>query len=151
MDSLTPEQRRRNMQNIRSKDTSIEVIMRKALWKESIRYRKNYTKLPGKPDIAITKYKIAIFCDSEFWHGKDWEFLRKRLEKGSKGDYWVSKIQRNIERDEEINKKLIYLGWHVLRFWEKEIKKQTDICVQTVKEAIFNAKLNSEKDEYILN
>jgi len=64
MDSLTPEQRRRNMQNIRSKDTSIEVIMRKALWKESIRYRKNYTKLPGKPDIAITKYKIAIFCDS---------------------------------------------------------------------------------------
>lgn len=145
MDRLTPEQRRRNMQSIRSNDTSIEIIMRRALWREGIRYRKNYKKLPGKPDIAITKYKIAIFCDSEFWHGKYWEILKIRLEKGSKGEYWVSKIERNIERDEEINKKLKYLGWQVLRFWEKEIKKQTDMCVQTVKKAIFNANFDNEK------
>ena len=82
MDCLTPEQRHKNMVNIKSKDTSIEVVLRKALWKKGIRYRKNYKLLPGTPDIAITKYKIAIFCDSEFFHGKDWEVLKPRLEKG---------------------------------------------------------------------
>lgn len=81
MDVLTPEQRKKNMKRIRSKDTSIEVTLRRALWKQGIRYRKNYKKLPGKPDIAITKYKIAVFCDSEFFHGKDWEQLRERLSK----------------------------------------------------------------------
>lgn len=77
MDVLTKEQRRKNMQNIKSKDTSIELMLRKALWDEGYRYRKNYKVLPGKPDIALTKYKIAIFCDSEFFHGKDWEVLRE--------------------------------------------------------------------------
>ena len=81
MDCLTPEQRHKNMVNIKSKDTSIEVVLRKALWKKGIRYRKNYKLLPGTPDIAITKYKIAIFCDSEFFHGKDWEVLKPLLEK----------------------------------------------------------------------
>ena len=76
------------MQRIRSKDTSIEVLLRKALWAQGIRYRKNYTKLPGKPDIAITKYKIAIFCDSEFFHGKDWDKLKERLSRSEKGEYF---------------------------------------------------------------
>lgn len=146
MDRLTPEQRKRNMQNIRSQDTSIEIILRKALWKEGIRYRKNYKKLPGKPDIAITKYKLAIFCDSEFWHGKDWEILRKRLEKGTKANYWIAKIGRNKERDEEIDKKLKLLGWTVIRFWEKDIKKRTDMCVKTIKETIFQTELNNMSD-----
>ena len=79
-DVLTPSQRRKNMQHIKSKDTKIEVILRKALWKKGYRYRKNYTKLPGNPDIALTKYKIAIFCDSEFFHGKDWEKLKVKLD-----------------------------------------------------------------------
>ena len=83
MDNLTNEQRRKNMQRIHSKDTSIELILRKALWRKGYRYRKNYKILPGSPDIAITKYQIAIFCDSEFFHGKDWEKLRLRLENGS--------------------------------------------------------------------
>ena len=86
-DVLTPEQRRRNMQNIHQKDTSIELCLRKALWKKGYRYRKNVKTLPGKPEIVITKYKIAIFCDSEFFHGKDWEVLKPRLEKGVHGDF----------------------------------------------------------------
>ena len=76
MDVLTKEQRRKNMQNIRSKDTKIEILLRKALWSKGYRYRKNYKKLPGNPDIVLTKYKIAIFCDGEFFHGKDWEKLK---------------------------------------------------------------------------
>ena len=99
-DTHTKEQRRKNMQRIKSKDTSIELLLRKELWRRGYRYRKNYSKLPGKPDIALTKYKIAIFCDSEFFHGKDWEVLKPRLEKGDNADYWVKKIARNRERDE---------------------------------------------------
>lgn len=82
-DVLTPEQRRKNMQHIKGSDTKIEVLLRKALWKKGYRYRKNYKDLPGKPDIALTKYKIAIFCDGEFFHGKDWEVLKPRLEKSN--------------------------------------------------------------------
>ena len=81
MDRLTKEQRHRNMSNIKNKDTSIELKLRKALWKKGYRYRKNYNKLPGKPDIVLTKYRIVIFCDSEFFHGKDWEKLKLQLEK----------------------------------------------------------------------
>ena len=94
MDRLTKEQRHKNMKNIRSKDTSIELKLRKELWRCGYRYRKNYTELPGKPDIVLTKYKIAIFCDSEFFHGKDWEVLKPRLEKGNNSKYWVAKISR---------------------------------------------------------
>ena len=105
MDVLTKEQRKKNMQHIRSKDTKIEIILRKALWKKGYRYRKNYNKICGKPDIALTKYKIAIFCDGEFFHGKDWEVLKPKLEKGNNGEFWISKISRNRERDDEINKR----------------------------------------------
>ena len=90
MDNLTKEQRRRNMQAIRSKDTSIEIRLRKALWHQGIRYRKNYSKLLGKPDIVLTKYRIVIFCDSEFWHGHDWENTRYKIK--SNQDYWIPKI-----------------------------------------------------------
>lgn len=87
------------MSRIKGKDTSIEVTLRKALWNKGYRYRKNVKNLPGRPDIAITKYKIAIFCDSEFFHGKDWEVLKPRLENGKNADYWIPKIERNMERD----------------------------------------------------
>ena len=104
MDNRTKEQRHKNMKNIRAKDTKIEVILRKALWQRGYRYRKNLKKLPGSPDIVLTKYKIAIFCDGEFFHGKDWEVLKPRLLKGSNSEFWISKISRNRERDYEINK-----------------------------------------------
>lgn len=137
-DNLTKEQRHKNMSHIKSRDTSIEVKLRKELWKKGYRYRKNYNKIPGKPDIAITKYKIAIFCDSEFFHGKDWEVLKPRLQKGDNADYWIPKIQRNRERDDEVNKELLFLGWTVIRFWGKDIIKNTDECVKVIDEAVFD-------------
>lgn len=141
MDNLTKAQRRKNMQHIRAKDTSIEVRLRKALWNKGYRYRKNYDKLPGKPDIALTKYKVAIFCDSEFFHGKDWEVLKPRLEKGNNSQYWISKISRNRERDDEINKRLLFEGWTVIRFWGKDIQNNVDECVKVVEETIWDIKL----------
>ena len=146
-DVLTKEQRKRNMQSIRSKDTQIEIILRKALWSNGIRYRKNYSKIPGKPDIAITKYKIAIFCDSEFFHGKNWEVQKLRLAKGDNGEFWINKISKNIIHDEEINKKLWFMGWIVIRFWGEEIKKNTNECIKVIKEAIFARQLDL-KDDY---
>ncbi len=133
-DDLTPEQRRKNMQAIRSKDTAIELRLRKALWERGIRYRKNYRKLIGKPDIAITKYKIAVFCDSDYWHGYDWENRNQRIK--SNRDYWVPKIERNMERDREVTNALQKEGWHVIRFWEWQIRKHLNECVDTVLEAI---------------
>lgn len=138
MDVLTKEQRHKNMKNIRGKDTTIEVILRKALWERGYRYRKNDRSLPGTPDIVLTKYKIAIFCDSEFFHGKDWEVLKPRLEKGDNGEFWVSKISRNKERDDEVNKKLLFKGWTVIRFWGDDIKRHTDECVKVIQEVIFD-------------
>ena len=141
-DNLTVEQRRKNMQHIKSKDTKIEVVLRNALWKKGLRYRKNYSVLPGKPDIVFTRYKIAIFCDSEFFHGKDWEVLKPRLEKTNNSEYWVRKISRNQERDEEVNKQLLALGWTVIRFWGKDILKKTDECVKVIEETLFEMKMD---------
>lgn len=140
-DNLTPEQRKKNMQHIKSKDTKIEVKLRKALWERGFRYRKNYAVLPGKPDIALTQYKIAVFCDSEFFHGKDWEVLKPRLEKSQNSEYWLKKISRNIERDDEVDKKLLFEGWTVIRFWGKDILKNTEECVRVIEETIFELKV----------
>lgn len=147
MDRLTKEQRRKNMQNIKGKDTSIEIKLRKALWHKGYRYRKNVSALPGKPDIALTKYKLAIFCDSEFFHGKDWEVLKPRLERGSNAAFWVKKISRNRERDEEVNKRLLFMGWTVIRFWGMEINKDVELCVKVVEETIFDMMVNTEEIE----
>lgn len=140
-DVLTPEQRRKNMRNIRSKDTKIEITLRKALWEKGYRYRKNYKLLPGTPDIALTKYQIAIFCDGEFFHGKDWEVLKPRLEYCNNGKFWIDKIARNRERDDMINKQLAFLGWTVIRFWGKIIINNTDECVRVIEEAVFEKKI----------
>ena len=131
------------MQHIRSRDTKIEVLLRKALWKKGYRYRKNYKELPGKPDIVLTKYKIAIFCDGEFFHGKDWEVLKPRLEKSNNSDFWISKISRN--REDEVNKKLLFMGWTVIRFWGKDIKNNTSECVNVVEEEIFDMEIGASR------
>lgn len=141
-DVLTPEQRRKNMQSIRSENTKIEVLLRKALWRKGYRYRKNDKSLPGKPDIVLPKYRIAIFCDGEFFHGKDWEVLKPRLEQGNNGEFWVNKISRNKVRDDETNKQLLFLGWTVIRFWGKDIQKNLDECIKVVEETIFDLKIN---------
>jgi DNA mismatch endonuclease (patch repair protein) len=141
MDDLTPEQRRKNMQHIRSTDTSIEIKLRKALWHEGIRYRKNYKALPGKPDIAITKYRIAVFCDSSFWHGRDFE---KKKPVATNHQYWDAKIRRNMERDNEVNQQLRAAGWTVLRFWDIDINKSLDECINTIIEAVLESKVSKE-------
>ena len=122
------------MRAIKSRDTSIELLLRKALWKNGVRYRKNYKRLPGKPDIAITKHKIAVFCDSDFWHGYDWENRNQRIK--SNRDYWIPKIERNMARDKEVNEALAREGWTVLRFWEQKIRKDLDSCVEEVLTAV---------------
>lgn len=136
-DVLTKEQRHKNMQHIRSKDTRIELILRKALWKKGYRYRKNYKELPGKPDIALTKYKIAIFCDSEFFHGKDWTDLKQHLENSNNSEFWITKIGTNIQHDSNVNLELRNLGWTVLRFWGNDIKKNLPDCLAAIDEAVF--------------
>jgi DNA mismatch endonuclease (patch repair protein) len=143
VDRLTPEQRKKNMQKIAAKNTAIEIKLRKALWDKGYRYRKNYRDLPGKPDIVLTKYNIAVFCDSEFFHGKDWEELKKQLKKGNNPDFWINKIGRTRERDDEVNKKLKFQGWTVIRFWGKDIEAKVDECVQIVEETIFNNKFDN--------
>lgn len=140
------ERSHKNMSHIKGKDTSIERVLCRALWAKGYRYRKNYKELPGRPDIALTKYKIAIFCDSEFFHGKDWEVLRPRLEKGKNPDYWVPKIERNMERDREKDQKLLYMGWTVIHFWGKEILKNPYGCVKTIEEVIFDNQIDSADD-----
>ena len=134
------------MSHIKNKDTDIERKLRKALWQKGYRYRKNYAALPGKPDIALTKYKIAIFCDGEFFHGKDWEILKPRLESSNNSEYWIKKIDRNRKRDEEINKQLLFMGWTVIRFWGKDIQKDIDGCIKVIEETIFDNLI--EEQEY---
>lgn len=153
MDVLTKEQRHRAMANIHSKDTTIEVKLRKALWHKGYRYRKNYSELPGSPDMALTKYKIAIFCDSEFFHGKDWELvLKPRLLKSKNNEYWIKKILRNMERDAEVDKKLLFRGWTVIHFWGDDINKKIEECIQVIEECIFDIEMQSyELNFYDIN
>jgi DNA mismatch endonuclease Vsr len=142
MDKLTPEQRRKNMRAVRSSGSKIELKLGKALWAKGYRYRKNDKTVFGKPDFTFKGLKIAIFCDSEFWHGKDWE--KKKYEHKSNVEFWHKKIERNIERDKEVNEKLLKEGWKVLRFWGKDIEKKLDFCVMEIENAI-----NERKDEKI--
>ncbi|SHN64658.1 T/G mismatch-specific endonuclease [Butyrivibrio hungatei DSM 14810] len=146
-DVLTKAQRRKNMQHIKAKNTKIEVLLRKELWKRGYRYRKNYNKLLGHPDIALTKYKIAIFCDGEFFHGKDWEVLKPKLKNSNNSEFWISKISRNKEHDNEVNKKLLFEGWTVIRFWGNDIKKHPEECVKTIEETIMDLKINHFREE----
>ena len=133
--------RSRTMSRIRSKNTSIEVSLRKALWHSGIRYRVNYKKLPGTPDIAITKHKIAVFCDGEFWHGKDWKTKTANIK--SNREYWLSKIERNIVRDNETNKALSFCGWTIIRFWGDEIRNNLNGCVEDVKDALLQTGIDA--------
>ena len=121
MDKLTPEQRHKNMQAVKNKDSEIEIILRKELWNRGLRYRKNVSNVFGHPDIVFIGKKVAVFCDSEFWHGYNWEERKKDIK--SHQEFWIPKIERNIKRDIEVNERLIAEGWMVLRFWGKDIKE----------------------------
>ena len=134
MDNHTPEQRRKNMQAVKNKNTKIELMLRKALWARGLRYRKNSSKVFGHPDIVFIGRKVAVFCDSEFWHGYDWE--NKKNEIKTRQDFWIQKIERNIQRDKEVNDQLKSRGWIVLRFWGNDIKMNVELCADIVQAAL---------------
>jgi DNA mismatch endonuclease Vsr len=134
MDNLTKEQRRKNMRAIKATNSKIEVKLRKALWERGFRYRKNTKDVVGKPDIVFKSLKIAVFCDGEFFHGKDWEVRKSAIKSNS--DYWIRKIERNIERDKEVNEQLRSNGWVIIRLWGKEIIKNTETCVDVIAQAV---------------
>ena len=125
----TPETSRR-MGRVRLKRGLAETALAKALWHSGIRYRLNFKKLPGSPDIAITRHHIAVFVDGEFWHGKDWEARKPRLNRNR--EYWIQKIEENMARDRRNDRELTALGWQVVRFWEKDVKKSPDRCADAV-------------------
>ena len=130
----TPEQIHYNMSRIRSRDTGIEVKLRKELWGRGIRYRKNLKTVAGKPDLAFIGKKVAVFCDSEFWHGYDWENAKSKIK--TNREFWVDKIERNMRRDAEVNSELEKEGWTVLRFWGREIEKETSRCADEIEKAV---------------
>lgn len=134
MDNHTPEQRQKNMKAIKNKDSEIEVLLRKELWLRGLRYRKNYKKIIGKPDIVFIRKKVAVFCDSEFWHGYDWENRKNDIK--SNRDFWIKKIERNIQRDIEVTEILKNDGWSVLRFWGNDIKKRTVECADEIERTL---------------
>lgn len=136
MDRHTPEQRRKNMRAIRNKDSQIELLLRKELWHRGLRYQKNSKKVFGHPDIVFLGKKVAVFVDSEFWHGYDWENRKNDFK--SHQEFWIPKIERNIQRDIEVNEKLQAEGWTVLRFWGKEIKKNLSKCADSIERAVSN-------------
>lgn len=135
MDRLTKEQRRKNMQAIRSHDTREEVRLAKTLWQRGHRYRKNDKAVIGKPDLTFKRLKLAIFVDSEYFHGKNWQTEKHRIK--SNRDFWWAKIEGNINRDIKVNEALIQSGWKVLRFWSKEIQNNLTSCVDKIEENLF--------------
>ncbi len=125
----TPE-RTKMMAKIRGKNTKPELLFRKALWAAGYRYRIDYKKLIGKPDIVLKKYKTVIFIDGEFWHGYNWEERKEKIK--TNREFWIPKIERNLQRDREVNIALETKGYKVFRFWEQEIKKELDKCLDRV-------------------
>ncbi len=127
MDVLTKEQRHKNMQAIKNKNTKIERLLAQALWDRGYRYRKNNKNVFGSPDFTFKKYKIAIFCDSEYFHGKDWETQKHKIKTNT--EFWHKKIEGNIERDKIVNETLSKDGWKVIRFWGRDIKNKLEYCL----------------------
>lgn len=134
MDNHTPEQRHKNMQAVKNKDSRIELLLRKELWSRGIRYRKNIKFVYGHPDIAFIKKKVAVFCDSEFWHGFDWEDRKNEIK--SNRDFWIPKIEKTIARDQKVNNVLKQENWIVLRFWGKEIQTNLAECANRIEEVL---------------
>lgn len=142
----TDEATSKRMANVKLKRGDAEVLLAKKLWHNGFRYRLNYKKLPGSPDIAILKYHLAVFVDGEFWHGYDWDTKKTKLKRNR--EYWLQKIEENMNRDVCVDKSLIYLGWTPVHFWTKEVLKETDECIETIKELAFEIQV---KDTYIEN
>lgn len=129
----TPEIRKR-MSKVRLKNGKAETILAKMIWHKGYRYRRNYKKLPGSPDISILRFRIAVFVDGEFWHGENWEERKAKLKHNR--EYWIEKIEENIARDKRVDAQLKELGWIPIHFWEKQVLKNTDKCLNAILELI---------------
>lgn len=114
----------------RGRDTVPERLLRSALWQRGLRFRVHYPKLPGRPDIVLIGRRVAIFCDGDFWHGRNWEARQQKLSRGNNADYWKAKIERNIQRDQEVNHALHELGWTVLRVWESDVRADPEAAAE---------------------
>lgn len=132
----TTKERSKLMSKIKGVDTKPELKLKKALWRLGYRYRKNVKQLPGRPDIVYKKYKLTVFVDGEFWHGYEWEDKKQKIK--SNREFWVPKIERNIQRDQFNNQLLFDSGWTVMRFWEKEIKTNLEHCLNRIIDHIRN-------------
>lgn len=124
----------KRMANVSLKGGASETALAKAIWRNGFRYRKNYKAIPGSPDIAITKYKVAVFVDGEFWHGEDWENRKNKLKNNR--EYWIEKIEENIARDRRNDLLLYEMGWIPIHFWEKDVKRNLQKCVDKVIDTI---------------
>lgn len=133
----TPEVSKR-MKALSNKKSKVESLLAKALWHKGYRYRLNYKELPGTPDITLTKYKIAIFVDGEFWHGKDFDKNKKKLKNNK--TYWIEKIEENIQRDIRNDNLLRQMGWIPIHFWSKDVEKYIEYCVDEIEQWISNYK-----------
>lgn len=138
----TPEIRKR-MSKVRLKNGKAETILAKRLWSEGCRYRRNYKKLPGSPDIALTKQRIAVFVDGEFWHGENWEERKSKLK--SNREYWIEKIEENMARDKRVDAQLEEMGWITIHFWEKQVLKDAEECLRRV--MLYLNKIEDDKQE----
>lgn len=139
----TPETRKR-MSKVKLKGGKAETAFAKALWHRGYRYRRNDKRLPGSPDIAVLKHRIAIFVDGEFWHGKDWTIRKERLNRNR--EYWIEKIEENIARDRRNDKQLQRLGWASVHFWEKDVLKHLQDCVDQIDELVLAQLIDQTED-----
>ena len=142
----------RALSKIKASETKGERLLRSALWKMGFRFRKNVRNLPGKPDIVFTRCKLAVFCDGDFWHGRNWRKDKRRLQAGPNAPYWVAKIKANMNRDRRYNKELKHLGWSVVRIWESDILKDPQLAATKVAEAVLSktAIVNRRKQSVIV-
>lgn len=126
----TTKERSALMSKIKGKNTKPEIILRKALWCEGLRFRIDYKGLPGKPDIVSKKHMLVVFVDGEFWHGYNWQEKKKKIK--ANREFWIAKIERNMQRDVENRKKLEDLGYKVFRYWEQDVKKNLEACIDEI-------------------
>ncbi len=136
MDRHTKEQRHKNMQAVKNKKTKLENLVCENLWSKNVRFRRNVKDLPGKPDIAIKKYRVVIFIDSCFWHKCPIHYKAP----ATNTEFWENKITGNMRRDEDVNAIYKDMGWNILRIWEHEIKTNFDASIEKIINFIQSAK-----------
>lgn len=141
----TDEATSKRMSKVKLKKGTAETLLAKQLWADGFRYRLNYKKLPGSPDIAVLRYKVAIFVDGEFWHGYDWNKRKTKLKRNS--EYWIEKIEENMARDCRVDKELRAMDWIPARFWSKDVIKDLDSCVHFIREIVFQELIDAIQDE----